>query len=497
MLRSRQIKSITSHLNNKLSDNDTKDSKERRRTFGCLPPCKTKGTLIFLIITTTIIMGMFLSILQSKIVRLFSKDNEKFINYTLLSSEASDFKPFNNTYDIFYNCRNDAKYRRETSPTFLSPSVLNFVTMIRTNLNIVFVGDSVGIQLSQALQEAVSVPQSRRKVLHYSWRDHEGVHFGATPEGGSVAGFRITGLFTEKQKDNLFQLPPTPGGGWKTEHIQLLNDALNYGTIGEDEYVRKHQKYWDVGVIQWPYGWLRFKKEETRPPELQIDSDAIREAIDTTFHEFGVETVVLLTIPIQNNVFDIKNEILFVRRSMYDFVEAYMHEPDRKVKNVVVMDISFLTMSLFLHNSIHLGILPKDNDASNMSSDNSDVTFQEYTTQINNLADVVNPLMNKRMDCCHVDYKQIIGYSCGERADSSTKKCKRNFYSHDGMHFCMHMVGGRMHAAFACLLRCVYEKNYRKHSNQNFLKNCELKCNTKFMTFRPIQWEGLAALDNY
>jgi hypothetical protein len=363
--------------------------------------------------------------------------------------------------------------------------------MIQTNLNIVFVGDSVGIQLSQALQEATSVPHSRRKVLHYSWREHEGVHFGTTSDGGSVAGFRITGMFTEKQKDNLFQLPPTPGGGWKTEHIQLLNDALKNDT-------KKHKTHWDVGVIQWPYGWLRFKKEEKRPPEKQIDAVAIREAIDTTFQEFGVETVVLLTIPIQNNVFDIKNEIMVIRKSIYDFIEAYMREPDRKVKNVVVMDISFLTMALFLHNSIHLGLLPKDADNSNiMMSINNDMTFQEYTNQMNKLAEVVNPLMKERMNCCHVDYKQIIGYSCGKRANSSTKRCKRNFYSHDGMHFCMHMIGGRIHAAFACLLQCIYGNHYSENNQREKLRICEFKCNNRFMRFTPIQWDGRFELNNY
>ncbi len=144
---------------------------------------------------------------------------------------------FEDKFDSGYKCVGD-KYtgpRKETSPHFSKDGVMDFQTEMSTSLNILVVGDSVAMQFSQALQEAsgANSTDGSRRVLHYSWRKHEGVTLATGVNGGgAIGGFRITGLFSRKQRDNSFQLPPTPGGGWMTEHVELLRDGLRNHSIG-------------------------------------------------------------------------------------------------------------------------------------------------------------------------------------------------------------------------------------------------------------------------
>jgi hypothetical protein len=73
-------------------------------------------------------------------------------------------------------------------------------TSIRTNLKILLMGDSVGIQLSQTLEDAMGADPCARRVLRYSWGNegsgHEGLHVSAPIQGsGAIAGwYRCTVL---------------------------------------------------------------------------------------------------------------------------------------------------------------------------------------------------------------------------------------------------------------------------------------------------------------
>lgn len=47
-------------------------------------------------------------------------------------------------------------------------------------------------------------------------------------------------------------------------------------------------------------------------------------------------------------------------------------------------------------------------------------------------------------------------------------------------------VGGRLHGGLACLLRCEYE---HETVGEEF-QQCENRCNSIFMTLKPIEFEG-------
>ena len=105
--------------------------------------------------------------------------------------------------------------------SFTNPGVLDFHTQIKTNLNILYIGSSVGTQFVQALQEAV-MPVDR-EVIRYAWGHyHENTHVSLTPDNGTIFGLRVTGLFLHKTKDKPRNMAPMGGGGWLTHDVREM-----------------------------------------------------------------------------------------------------------------------------------------------------------------------------------------------------------------------------------------------------------------------------------
>jgi hypothetical protein len=67
-----------------------------------------------------------------------------------------------------------------------TPGVLDFTTFLSTDLKILVMGDSVGMQISQALEEMLGAIPKNRKVYRYSWKISEGLHVTAPIQGGGV-----------------------------------------------------------------------------------------------------------------------------------------------------------------------------------------------------------------------------------------------------------------------------------------------------------------------
>ena len=60
-------------------------------------------------------------------------------------------------------------------------------------------GDSVGIQFHQLMEEAAGGTWSDRKLYTFAWGAHESVSISAPVQGGGVLGaFRMTGMFLKK-----------------------------------------------------------------------------------------------------------------------------------------------------------------------------------------------------------------------------------------------------------------------------------------------------------
>jgi hypothetical protein len=389
------------------------------------------SSLIFILVILSLVPKI------TQIATLYNKTS----NDTLVSKKPSiiSYKLIrgyqrNNTFDPYYICKADKFFgpRIATSPIFLQKGVLDFDTEISTSLKIIVLGDSVGIQFSQALQEAAGAQMPNRHVLKYSWRKHEGVHLAQPVRGGgAVAGYRITGMFTMKQKDNHFQLAPVPGGGWVQEHVDMLKNAMmNNSKISPSvitEPSLKNSADFDVLIMQFPYGWLE------RPKEQLFTHEIIMEAIHTSYTVFGVKTIILQTVPVQNNVENLHRELVTINNAISDFVKDYIPPKDGSgVQCVMLMDVAFLSLSLFVHNAVGLKLV---------STSALDVLHKPISTREKEreLVHYLNSTLAKRLNCCHPEYKEIVAFSCGESvADpSNTKYCQRNIYTNDGMHWCM------------------------------------------------------------
>jgi hypothetical protein len=148
-----------------------------------------------------------------------TKRNKTFISYELVKD-----LPLQLVYDVIGKCDSDNFMLPEP---FQAPGLLDFSTLIDTNLNILYVGDSVSMQFAQILQEATH--PINRETIRYSYGDtHENTYIALTPSGGTVAATRVTGLMTNKSRDKYKWLPPKGGGGWQTRDIREMKRLIRH-----------------------------------------------------------------------------------------------------------------------------------------------------------------------------------------------------------------------------------------------------------------------------
>lgn len=119
--------------------------------------------------------------------------------------------------------------------------ILNINALIETNLRILFVGDSVGMQFSHIFQES-SFPIDRN-VLRYSKGLHETSHIVLTKDGGRISGLRVNGLPLEILADQAGLMPPL-----KVSIISLQNFVQNILLKVNILYIT-HIRVEDLGLL--------------------------------------------------------------------------------------------------------------------------------------------------------------------------------------------------------------------------------------------------------
>lgn len=138
---------------------------------------------------------------QSELVpvkaRHTTERTKKVISYKLVKNEIQ------NMYARFVGpCGDD-----HVLPTSLqNKGIFDFNAWMETNLRILFVGDSVAVQLSHIFQESSS-PKDRH-VIRFTRGEHENTHVTLTHQGGRISGLRVNGLPLENLADELEQMAP-------------------------------------------------------------------------------------------------------------------------------------------------------------------------------------------------------------------------------------------------------------------------------------------------
>jgi len=191
-------------------------------------------------------------------------------------------------------------------------NILNVTTSIQTNLKIMSVGDSVGIQFHNILEEAMTRDEKgktvennnfHRVVYQTAWGNHESVSAtGPVNGGGALAAFRMTGWLVEEGKGRPppNASPKTHGGagGWLPEHVEQLlqhnysinhttnttttansNDKINTNATTANEF--------DAMIYRIPHGWMKLRV---------ITKDRLKESLILARKLFGIRTAIVQTL---------------------------------------------------------------------------------------------------------------------------------------------------------------------------------------------------------
>ena len=110
---------------------------------------------------------------------------------------------------------------------FKDPGIFDFHTTVQTNLNILFVGSSIGVQFFTSFEKSANIVKS--EVIRYGQgiRYRSNTQISLTPNGGTVGVLRVTGMFSMKNKDERQKMAPSAGGGWLTHDVRELRRMVN------------------------------------------------------------------------------------------------------------------------------------------------------------------------------------------------------------------------------------------------------------------------------
>jgi len=147
----------------------------------------------------------------------------KFLEYQIIRGY-----PFNRTFlEDYRSCAGPD--REELHENFQKPGILDFHTVIHTNLHILYIGSSIAMQLSQGFQEATQ--SAKREVIRYvRYRlldMHENTHITRTEDGGTVGALRLTGLFEHRTRDKKRWVAPQGGGGWFSSDVREMKRMIH------------------------------------------------------------------------------------------------------------------------------------------------------------------------------------------------------------------------------------------------------------------------------
>lgn len=451
---------------------------------------------------------------------------------------------FTNRYNLYYRCNN----RQPLSPDL--DVILNFTTTISTDLKILVMGDSVGVQLAQGLQEAASplfgstasstndIKNNRtshhqpsgesrherriqsivdqRDVMHYSWGAHEGVFAQPTDGGGSIAGYRITGLWQRRRENG--QLPNAPGGGWTRDHIASLK-KYSYMYSNDNKISEEKQGNFslddgfDTMIVRIPHGWINTDS---------ITVSGLNEVVGLAKEIFNVSSIIFMSLYPINNVMtagEFESILPAKNRLIRDFVDSYQERyhglidedmvttagadtsstttADKSKSlyvnvsgevmaivpgvNMAMFDVGNLSYELLERNACHLGMI---------NDDNIDIARMNVSV----LSEI---FIGHRVTLPRTQHTASIAQVCAEKVPHLSQDCPRNSFALDGIHWCSETMNGRMHAGMACLLGCLHnDKDVDEDSAQNTpdrrqsslvsSRHCERTCNEQFMSLKPI-----------
>jgi hypothetical protein len=380
------------------------------------------------------------------------------ISYTL---HPKDLQPFKSNFNLHYRCRivEGPKIRaRRGLPAEMNNTmgVLDFTTSVTTDLKILFMGDSISMQNSQGFEGAAGALHSHRAVFRHIGGGLESLTVSAPVRGGGVvAGWRLTGLLSRRGENK--PLPKASGGGWvRTDVHNLTGYTYNATTNDQGEGESEESKVvgsFDAMVIRIPHGWMTLD---------QISEKALNETVHLAHELFNVSSIVFMSLPFVNNVNTMEDLRLLNETNtlIRNFVRKWDKSKDAGsgVKHLLLLEFGDFVDSLMEWNARLMGF---------------DTSVANYT-----------------MEQLREKNKPSIAQLCSTRVPVGSKTCEWNSISHDGMHWCMDTIGGRVFAGTSCLLACAFNNETRDRSTTSStttaIRQCEQRCNEDYMSLKPV-----------
>ena len=368
----------------------------------------------------------------------------------------------------------------------------NFRTEVLTsNLNVLFVGDSVGENMARFWETAHDWGSESRGA------DQEVI------EKNSIEPRRPDQ--EEIVKDNFYNLPsykqavlwanqlPEGSGGGSIGFVRVLKlwKERNRGFTFKSWEPRIFKKYRethgnaDVLVYRSPWPWLANEPVNTR--SIGNGSDEVgkitvgdyAEILEMAHKYLRPHTVILVTTPVNNNA--LRDGMVSLRKDnevIRTFVNNYKPpaRPEDGVQNVLLLDWELLVDDMIRANAEIIGIPPEK-------------AFTHYITGENSEKLAANK--KKRI------YPQLTAMSCSGRSSlgatvdsefaNECPEAKMGRISPDGMHFCGTTLGPRTNGGLACLIQCTIDANDDVNGDsQSSLKTCQDMCNKQFMNMETV-----------
>jgi hypothetical protein len=379
------------------------------------------------------------------------------ISYQLRPYNVTNVEP---NFGDPYQCRDIKKRhmrrRFEPSAVYTTPGVFDFVPLIETDLNILFMGDSVGIQFSQAFEGAVGGYNRSviRETSFYELEGYdvhlEGLHSAPTTGGGWIAGWRITGMLRQDGEGK--PLPNEPGGGWWKEDAVALADHM----YQQGRSKSRVEPEFDSLVFRIPQGWISSEA---------VNTETMQETIRVAHGLFGVRSVIFVTLPLCNNyrnASDVK-AMQEANERIANFAKNYQptNNNGKSVQHVMFLDFGQLVWELISWNARLIGMQGSIESMFARKVGHVDLNDKFTPAQAHVCARKMNP-------------KSRFG------------ECIRNHLSYDGMHWCMETIGGRVNAGLACLIGCVHNDEAECSDERHLqVQQCARTCNNHFMRIQP------------
>ena len=360
----------------------------------------------------------------------------------------------------------------------------DFTTVVkRSNLNILFLGDSVGENMYLMLEQSFGLDKDKRDVGAYGTnrkgKTQEKIYFNQIPaeRGGGYLGFaRVLDMF-----QNIHQ-----GSEWTQWDPQHFAD-----------FTAKHGKV-DLIFYRTPWPWLTLVNKDIVG---NISVDDYARTMDVIYQQFQPRLgVIMTTSAVNNNA--VRDGFIRLRKDnevIRNFVKSYSPplNPNGGVQNLVLMDWEKLTDELVKANAETQGI-PVER------------AFSHYVTgEAVPEAHMYSPEGNRYF------FPQLTAMACASTVEPSDQDAfsshsttitenrvgtcpdlKRGLVSPDGMHWCSSTAGPRTSGGFVCLTKCILAKENANRRGDgrakqfSDLRMCQDRCNNLFMNMDSSYADG-------